>query len=95
MLRVRDELRMTIAAYQDVFESGAAFGMRKTLVAEKRKADVAAKVSSVTSDINALNIEVERLEARCVELEETSQAKKTEEVRFLHIAAVPHLLHYY
>ena len=31
LLRVRDELRMTIAAYQTLYESSVAFGMRKAL----------------------------------------------------------------
>jgi len=29
LLRVRDEIRMTIAAYQTLYESSIAFGMRK------------------------------------------------------------------
>lgn len=31
LLRVRDEMRMTIAAYQTLYESSVAFGMRKAL----------------------------------------------------------------
>nr|CAD7255804.1 unnamed protein product [Timema shepardi] len=33
LLRVRDEIRMTIAAYQTLYESSIAFGMRKALMA--------------------------------------------------------------
>lgn len=40
LLRVRDEIHMTIAAYQTLYESSVAFGMRKALQAEERKADV-------------------------------------------------------
>jgi len=79
LLRVRDELRMTIAAYQDVFESGAAFGMRKTLVAEKRKADMAVQVGNLSADINSLNAEVEALKAKCEAIDAESNAKKAEE----------------
>ena len=35
LLRVRDEIRMTIAAYQTLYESSIAFGMRKALQAEQ------------------------------------------------------------
>ena len=35
LLRVRDEIRMTIAAYQTLYESSVAFGMRKALQAEQ------------------------------------------------------------
>ena len=34
LLRVRDETRMTIVAYQTLYESSIAFGMRKALMAE-------------------------------------------------------------
>jgi len=44
LLRVRDEIRMTIAAYQTLYESSVAFGMRKALQAEQGKADMENKV---------------------------------------------------
>ena len=34
LTRVRDEMRMTISAYQTLYESAVAFGIRKTLLAE-------------------------------------------------------------
>ena len=43
-MRVRDEIRMTIAAYQTLYESSVAFGMRKALQAEQGKADMERKV---------------------------------------------------
>ena len=45
LLRVRDEIRMTIAAYQTLYESSVAFGMRKALQAEQGKADMERKAS--------------------------------------------------
>lgn len=47
LLRVRDEIRMTIASYQTLYESSIAFGMRKALSAEQTKADMEAKVRLV------------------------------------------------
>ena len=44
LLRVRDEIRMTIAAYQTLYESSVAFGMRKALQAEQGKFDMEKKV---------------------------------------------------
>merc|ERR1711970_429190 len=40
LLRVRDEIRMTIAAYQTLYESSVAFGVRKALQAEQGKSDM-------------------------------------------------------
>ena len=44
LLRIRDEIRMTLAAYQTLYESSIAFGMRKALQAEHGKADMETKV---------------------------------------------------
>ncbi len=43
-MRVRDELKMTIAAYQTLFESSVTFGMRKQLQAEQGMGDLEQKV---------------------------------------------------
>uniref|UniRef100_A0A8C3PMC6 Axonemal dynein light intermediate polypeptide 1 n=1 Tax=Calidris pygmaea TaxID=425635 RepID=A0A8C3PMC6_9CHAR len=45
LLRVRDEIQMTIAAYQTLYESSVAFGMRKALQAEQGKSDMEKRVS--------------------------------------------------
>jgi hypothetical protein len=45
LLRVRDEARMTISAYETLYESSIAYGVRKALVAEQKKIDCSAKVS--------------------------------------------------
>ena len=49
LLRVRDEIRMTIAAYQTLYESSVAFGMRKALQAEQGKAELDKKVNFINA----------------------------------------------
>ena len=44
LLRVRDEIRMTIAAYQTLYESSVAFGMRKALSAEQGRTHLELRV---------------------------------------------------
>jgi dynein light intermediate chain, axonemal len=44
LLRVRDEIRMSIAAYQTLYESSIAFGIRKALLAEQKKSRMEGKV---------------------------------------------------
>jgi dynein light intermediate chain len=46
LLAVRNEIRMTIASYQSLYESSIAFGMRKALMAEQRRSELAAKVGA-------------------------------------------------
>lgn len=44
LLRVRDEMRMTIAAYQTLYESAVAFGMRKALQTEQGKSEMESRL---------------------------------------------------
>ncbi|NXQ70774.1 IDLC protein, partial [Quiscalus mexicanus] len=45
LLRVRDELQLTLSAYQALYESSVAFGVRKALQAEQGKAHLEKRVS--------------------------------------------------
>merc|ERR1711988_347768 len=65
LLRVRDEIRMTIAAYQTLYESSIAFGMRKALQAEQGKADMEAKVKQLEAEKEDLEHQVQELTSRC------------------------------
>lgn len=44
LLRVRNEIQMTIAAYQMLYESSVAFHLRKALRAEQAKAEMEERV---------------------------------------------------
>ena len=63
LLRVRDEIRMTIAAFQTLYESSIAYGMRKALTAEQSKAQLQAKVKNI-------QLENKELEKSILEMEE-------------------------
>ena len=43
-MRVRDELKMTISAYQTLYKSSVAFGMRKQIQAEKGKDELEERI---------------------------------------------------
>jgi dynein light intermediate chain len=43
-MRVRDELKMTIAAYQTLYQSSLTFGMRKQMQSELGKKELEAKL---------------------------------------------------
>eukprot|EP01083_Nonionella_stella_P086357 239938_1 len=47
VLRVRDEIRMTIAAYQTLYESPIAYGMRKALMAEQKKGRTRTEIEAI------------------------------------------------
>ncbi|XP_043268447.1 axonemal dynein light intermediate polypeptide 1 isoform X1 [Venturia canescens] len=90
LLRVRDEITMTMAAYQTLYQSSIAFGMRKALQAEQGKEDLIA----TAEELKVQKIELERIvaelrqkseqaERRAAELREAEEKKHTEEIQFL------------
>jgi len=81
LLRVRDEIRMTIAAYQTLYESSIAFGMRKALVAEHKKAEMHNRVKVLDAEKEDLQRQVAELTERC------ALVKDREEDRRKHDAA--------
>ncbi|XP_056141702.1 axonemal dynein light intermediate polypeptide 1 [Lampris incognitus] len=90
LLRVRDEIRMTIAAYQTLYESSVAFGMRKALMAELGKSDMEKRISDLESEKLELEKHVNEQKAKCEATEKREnerqqlEAKKhTEEIQFL------------
>ncbi|CCD12498.1 unnamed protein product [Trypanosoma congolense IL3000] len=89
LLRVRDELRMTLDAYRSLYESSAAYGMRKALQAEQSKIELVAKIQTLEREKEELKRQVEELECRCdsiiqQEKERFAEAEKkhNEEVAF-------------
>lgn len=63
LLRVRDEARMTISAYETLYESSIAYGVRKALVAEQKKIDLETKIKELSSNKRDLQQQVENLKA--------------------------------
>lgn len=61
LLRVRDELRMTIDSYKSLYESGTAFGMRKTLSNEDRQLKLEAENKSLLSELQKLKLQNSQL----------------------------------
>ncbi|KAJ3320509.1 Axonemal dynein light intermediate polypeptide 1 [Boothiomyces sp. JEL0866] len=90
LLRVRDEIRMSIAAYQTLYESSVAFGMRKALQAEQGKSDMEAKIKELEDEKRQLEQSVLELKAKCEAIEKREgerrameERKHAEEIAFL------------
>jgi len=76
LLRVRDEIRMTVAAYQTLYESSIAFGMRKALMAEYRKTEMENKVKSLEADRDDLSRQIEELTQKCEEIQQGQRERR-------------------
>lgn len=61
LLRVRDEARMTIGAYEALYESTIAYGIRKALMAEQTKTELEARINQLNGTKRELNEQVENL----------------------------------
>ena len=53
-MRVRDEHKMTLAAYQTLYQSSISFGMKKQLESEEGMDELEEKVYDLTKNVNDL-----------------------------------------
>jgi len=90
LLRVRDEIRMSISCFQTLYESSIAFGMRKALQAEQHKIEMQAQIKSLEAECRELDKQVLDMKHRCEAIEKKEAdrrvedaAKHREEVDFL------------
>lgn len=89
MLRVRDEARMTITAYETLYESSIAYGVRKALVAEQKRIDLEAKLRELAAakrelqqQVESLKHTIESTQARSIQKREAEEKAHAEEVRY-------------
>ncbi|RLO05398.1 hypothetical protein DYB28_000216 [Aphanomyces astaci] len=54
LLRVRDEIRMTIEAYQALYNTSLSFGIRKTVLAEEGTQEAEDKIAQLQDEIQRL-----------------------------------------
>eukprot|EP01086_Lenisia_limosa_P013778 TRINITY_DN4327_c0_g1_i1.p1 TRINITY_DN4327_c0_g1~~TRINITY_DN4327_c0_g1_i1.p1 ORF type:complete len:226 (-),score=59.60 TRINITY_DN4327_c0_g1_i1:30-707(-) len=90
LLRIRDEIKMTLDAYKTLYESSTAFGMRKALLEEHGKADLQARLETVEAErrdlerqVGDLRAKVEAIERREAERRALDDKRHSEEVAFL------------
>mmetsp|Transcript_59057 Transcript_59057/g.173363 ORF Transcript_59057/g.173363 Transcript_59057/m.173363 type:complete len:235 (-) Transcript_59057:197-901(-) len=81
LLRVRDEIRMTICAYQSLYESSIAFGMRKALQAEQRRNQHNKKMKDLMVVNRKLRDEVEEIDAKIADIEKQEAERREQEQR--------------
>jgi len=90
LLRVRDEIRMTIASYQTLYESSIAFGMRKALQSEQNKVEMLNRIKLLENEkreyekiLNEWRMKCEGMEKKDAERRLEEMNKHKEEVDFL------------
>lgn len=76
LLRVRDEMRMTISAYESLYESSIAYGIRKALVAEQRRTDLTAKLKDLNENKKDLQNQIDTMKANIENTIKRSEEKR-------------------
>lgn len=82
-VRVRDELRMTLSAYETLYDSGVAFGIRKALMSEKGKMDIVEKLDFLTRENEDLRKQLKLQEARHALIQREWEQNRDAETRQL------------
>mmetsp|Transcript_35623 Transcript_35623/g.33780 ORF Transcript_35623/g.33780 Transcript_35623/m.33780 type:complete len:236 (+) Transcript_35623:189-896(+) len=87
LLRVRDEARMTIAAYETLYESSIAYGIRKALMAQQKLIELDSKVRQLsmskrelTQQAESLRASIDITQSRSLERREAEEKTFAEEV---------------
>ena len=79
LLRARDEKLATVRAYQQLYESSVAFGMRKALLQERATLDSHAAEAALTADIARLEGEISAAESELAEVRRKDADQTREE----------------
>lgn len=100
LMRVRDELKMTISAYQTLYQSSETFAMRKQIQAEQGKGELVNKIKDLEKQrdvlqekLNELKTKKENTEKKYAEKRAVDEAKRNQEIDFLKYQA-QHLENY-
>ncbi|KAL7693416.1 putative axonemal dynein light chain [Plasmopara halstedii] len=79
LLRVRDEARMTIAAYQTLYESSIAFGMRKALMAEQKKMETEQQIRTYEGELRGLTSQIDEISTKCEAVAQREDERKIQD----------------
>ena len=79
LLRVRDEGRLTLGAYQLLYESSVAYGMRKSLGSEQRKGEVGAAIQEVEREKKDLEKQAKEWAGKVEAMEKKERERREED----------------
>ena len=89
-MKVRDEMKMSIAAYQTLYKSAVAFSMRKQIQAQEGKEKLISETKNLREKMEelkekkeALLLKKESLQKRIREKKEMDSNKRNAEIKFL------------
>lgn len=88
-LRIRDEIKLTLAAYKSLYESSVSFGMRKAILAENEYSEAKKKLTELKESkqhlekqVEELKFKIEHIEKRNLEQIKNERRKNYDELMF-------------
>ena len=78
LVRVRDEMRTTIGAYQTLYESAVTWGMRKAMCVEQNKDELVSENASLKEQVSTLELKNQELEAKIEDIEQREAAYRAQ-----------------
>ena len=78
LVRVRDEFRQQLNAFQGLYDSSIAYGMRHALVAETYKSGLIEKIDKLNVDCEALENKISDMEAKMKEIVKVDSEEREE-----------------
>jgi len=89
-LRVRDEINVTLGAYQTLYESATGYGLRKALFTKKdefetndRRGELEKQIENGQKEVAKMKGMIEALKTRGIREREEKEEKHEEEIQFL------------
>ncbi len=80
-MRARDEIKMTIQAYQTLYESSIAYGMRKALMAEQRKNQMQSEIKNLEDTCERLARENKQMEQEIEDMINKDENERLAEIK--------------
>ena len=76
LVRVRDEYRSQLNAYQGLYDSSIAYGMRHALMAEQEKSQIQTTIMNLTADCERLEDLVDQLNQDAVDIKKGDEEER-------------------
>ena len=79
LVRVRDEIKMSLEAHQKLYESALSYGIRKSLLFNQSKAKLSVAIKEQEDEIQSLEEEIEELAKEIEAMEEDAKVQNEKE----------------
>ena len=81
LVRIRDELKLNVEYYRNLYESVLSYGIRKAMIGEKNKNEMKKEIKSLSEELINIENEVKNLEREIKDIEINYEQQKDIEIK--------------